>query len=145
MAMKVGFVGLGIMGRPMALNLMQGGHTLAVYARRAESMAPLADAEATTCKSPAEVAATSDVTFVMVSDSPDVEAVVLGPGGCIEGARRSAYRLVAGPSSAPPIASRPRSCRLPPAGPFATNLSSVPLRSPTKTARISPLPPKTDG
>ena len=90
MAINLGFVGLGIMGRPMALNLMKGGHALAVYARRAESMAPLVDAGATPCMSPADVAAKSDVTFVMVSDSPDVEAVVLGPGGCIEGAKLGA-------------------------------------------------------
>ena len=90
MAINLGFVGLGIMGRPMALNLMKGGHALAVYARRAESMAPLVQAGATACRSPAEVAAKSDVTFVMVSDSPDVEAVVLGPGGCIEGAKPGA-------------------------------------------------------
>lgn len=87
MAIHLGFVGLGIMGRPMALNLLNGGHTLAVHARRAESMAPLVQAGAKACKSPAEAAAQSDVTFVMVSDSPDVEAVVLGAGGCIEGAR----------------------------------------------------------
>ena len=90
MATNLGFVGLGIMGRPMALNLMKGGDPLAVYARRAESMAPLVQAGATACGSPAEVAAKSDVTFVMVSDSPDVEAVVLGLGGCIEGARPGA-------------------------------------------------------
>ncbi len=87
MVTNLGFVGLGIMGRPMALNVMKGGDPLAVYARRAESMAPLVQAGATACGSPAEVAAKSDVTFVMVSDSPDVEAVVLGPGGCIEGAK----------------------------------------------------------
>ena len=51
MAINLGFVGLGIMGRPMALNLMKGGHALAVYARRAESMAPLVDAGATPCTS----------------------------------------------------------------------------------------------
>ena len=90
MASKLGFVGLGIMGRPMALNLMKGGHALAVYARRAESMEPLVDAGAVTCASPAEVAAQADVTFVMVSDTPDVEAVILGPGGCIEGAQPGA-------------------------------------------------------
>jgi 2-hydroxy-3-oxopropionate reductase len=90
MSSKVGFVGLGIMGRPMALNVMKGGHALAVHARRAESMQPLADAGAVTCGSPAEVAATSDVTIVMVSDTPDVEQVILGPGGCVEGAKSGA-------------------------------------------------------
>ena len=52
MAMKVGFIGLGIMGRPMAQNLLKGGHTLSVYARRAESMQPLTQAGAAVCQSP---------------------------------------------------------------------------------------------
>ena len=60
---------------------------MVVYARRAESMKPLADAGAVTCASAAEVAGRSDVTFVMVADTPDVEQVILGPGGCIEGAQ----------------------------------------------------------
>jgi 2-hydroxy-3-oxopropionate reductase len=90
MTTRLGFVGLGIMGRPMALNLMKGGHAMAVYARRPESMQPLADAGAAVCASPAEVAAQAAVTFVMVSDTPDVEAVILGPGGCIEGAQPGA-------------------------------------------------------
>ncbi|HQR53507.1 MAG TPA: NAD(P)-dependent oxidoreductase [Burkholderiales bacterium] len=90
MSSNVGFVGLGIMGRPMALNVMKGGHAMAVHARRAASMQPLADAGAVTCASTAEVAARSDVTFVMVSDTPDVEQVILGRGGCSEGAKAGA-------------------------------------------------------
>ena len=104
MGMNLGFVGLGIMGRPMALNLMRGGHAMAVYARRPESMKPLADAGAVTCASPAEVAARADATFVMVSDTPDVEAVILGPGGCIEGARPGA--VVVDMSTISPAATR---------------------------------------
>jgi hypothetical protein len=52
-AMKIGFIGLGIMGRPMALNLLHGGHPLTVWARRAESMQPLLDAGAGAAVSPA--------------------------------------------------------------------------------------------
>ncbi|MFL6648622.1 MAG: NAD(P)-binding domain-containing protein, partial [Sulfurifustaceae bacterium] len=73
MAMNIGFIGLGIMGRPMALNLRKAGHSLWVHGRRPETMKPLTDAGATACASPAEVAASSDVIFVMVSDTPDVE------------------------------------------------------------------------
>jgi 2-hydroxy-3-oxopropionate reductase len=104
MGTKLGFVGLGIMGRPMASNLMRGGHAMAVYARRAESMRPLADAGATACASAQEAAAQADVTFVMVSDTPDVEQVILGPGGCAEGARASS--VVVDMSTISPAATR---------------------------------------
>ena len=85
--MKIGFVGLGIMGRPMALNILKGGFDLTVWARRAESMAPLLDAGAKGAASAAEVAAGCDVVFSMVSDAADVEQVALGAGGVVEGAR----------------------------------------------------------
>jgi 2-hydroxy-3-oxopropionate reductase len=87
MTQKVGFIGLGIMGRPMALNLKRAGFDLAVHARRPESMAPLAEAGAETCATSAEVARRSDVIFTMVSDTADVEQVILGPRGVIEGVR----------------------------------------------------------
>ena len=85
--MKVGFIGLGIMGRPMALNLLKGGFDLTVWARRAESMAPLLEAGARGAASAAEVAAGCDVVFSMVADAADVEQVALGAGGVAEGAR----------------------------------------------------------
>ena len=85
--MKIGFVGLGIMGRPMALNILKGGFDLTVWARRAESMAPLLEAGAKGAGSAAEVAAGCDVVFSMVSDAADVEQVALGAGGVAEGAR----------------------------------------------------------
>jgi len=85
--MRIGFVGLGIMGRPMALNILKGGFDLTVWARRAESMAPLLEAGAKGAASPAEVAAACDIVVSMVSDAPDVEAVALGTGGVAEGAR----------------------------------------------------------
>jgi 2-hydroxy-3-oxopropionate reductase len=84
---RVGFVGLGIMGRPMALNLKRAGYTLFVHARRADSMKPLAAAGAVACASPAEVARQADLVFTMVADTPDVEQVVLGQNGLIEGVR----------------------------------------------------------
>lgn len=87
MSMKVGFVGLGIMGHPMALNLIKAGHQLWVHARRPESMQPLAEAGAVTCANPSDVAAHVDVTFIMVSDTPDVEQVILGESGIVHGAK----------------------------------------------------------
>lgn len=85
--MKVGFIGLGVMGRPMALHLLEAGHELSVYARRAEAAQPLVDAGAVACASPAAVAAASEVVFTMVTTGADVEAVALGEGGIIHGAK----------------------------------------------------------
>lgn len=85
--MKLGFIGLGVMGRPMALHLMKRGHELGVYARRAESAAPLVDAGARRYASPAELAANAEVVFTMVTTSSDVEQVVLAEGGVIHGAK----------------------------------------------------------
>ncbi|NEV61964.1 2-hydroxy-3-oxopropionate reductase [Thiorhodococcus minor] len=87
MSERLGFIGLGIMGRPMALNLLKAGYELHVHARREASMRPLADAGALTCASAADVAQRADVIFTMVSDTPDVEAVILGDQGIIQGAR----------------------------------------------------------
>ncbi|QFG02221.1 NAD(P)-dependent oxidoreductase [Tepidiforma bonchosmolovskayae] len=83
---RVGFVGLGIMGGPMAANLLAAGYELTVWNRTAAKTEPLAAAGARVAGSPAEVAAASEVTFTCVTASADVEAVVLGPGGVIEGA-----------------------------------------------------------
>lgn len=83
---RVGFIGLGIMGGPMAANLLAAGYELTVWNRTAAKTEPLAAAGARVAGSPAEVAAASEVTFTCVTASADVEAVVLGPGGVIEGA-----------------------------------------------------------
>lgn len=85
--MEVGFIGLGLMGRPMALNLIKAGHTVHVWSRRRESMQPLLDAGAGDCASAADVARRASVTISMVADAPDVEQVTLGAGGVAEGAR----------------------------------------------------------
>jgi 2-hydroxy-3-oxopropionate reductase len=85
--MKVGFIGLGLMGRPMALNLIKGGHTVTVWARRPAAMAPLAEAGAAIAASPAELAANCEIVISMVGDGPDVEAVMLGQGGVSEGGK----------------------------------------------------------
>jgi 2-hydroxy-3-oxopropionate reductase len=87
MTMEVGFVGLGLMGRPMALNLMRAGHTVHVWSRRPASMQPLLEAGAGACASAAELAGRVEVVISMVADAPDVEQVALGPQGVAEGAR----------------------------------------------------------
>jgi 2-hydroxy-3-oxopropionate reductase len=83
---KVGFIGLGAMGRPMALNLIKGGHSLKVYGRRKEAMAPLVEAGAEACGTPAEMARGCEVIFTMVTTTQDVLSVVLGEEGVIAGA-----------------------------------------------------------
>jgi 2-hydroxy-3-oxopropionate reductase len=85
--MNVGFVGLGIMGCPMAHNLLKQGHALTVWSRRAASMQPLLDAGARGASSPAEVASAADVVISMVPDAPDVREVMLGAQGVAKGAR----------------------------------------------------------
>ena len=83
----IGVIGLGAMGAPMARNLLKRGHTVTVFARRAESMAPLTSAGARGAASPAEVASHSDVTITMVLDAHAVEEVTIGAGGIIDAAR----------------------------------------------------------
>ncbi|MBL8485789.1 MAG: NAD(P)-dependent oxidoreductase [Rhodocyclaceae bacterium] len=85
--MDIGFVGLGLMGRPMALHLAKAGHALHLWARRPASLEPLREAGARTHASAAEVARHAQVVFTMVADAPDVEQVVLGAGGIAEGGR----------------------------------------------------------
>src|SRR3982074_674640 len=77
--LKLGFIGLGIMGAPMAANLLKAGFPLAVYNRTASKSDSLAAAGALVCNSPADVARRSDIVFTIVSDTPDVEAVLFGP------------------------------------------------------------------
>ena len=110
MAMKIGFVGPGIMGRPMALNLRKAGHDVRVYGRRRETMQPLVEAGATACDSPQEAAAQADVTFVIVSDTPDVEQVVFGDKGIAAGARRGS--IVVDMSTISPAATRDMAAKL---------------------------------
>jgi 2-hydroxy-3-oxopropionate reductase len=88
MAQVVGFIGLGIMGRPMAGNLIKAGHTLVVHSRSRGPVEEIVKAGATAAGSPKDVAAQCDVLITMLPNSPDVEQVALGPGGIIEGARR---------------------------------------------------------
>lgn len=83
---KVGFIGLGIMGRPMAKNLMKAGYSLVVYNRSSEPVKELAQMGAEGAGSPKEVAARVKTVITMLPDSPDVEQVVLGENGILDGA-----------------------------------------------------------
>ncbi|MDI6750787.1 MAG: NAD(P)-dependent oxidoreductase [Rhodocyclaceae bacterium] len=85
--MNIGFIGLGLMGRPMALHLANAGHTLHLWARRPASLEPFKDVAAKVHVSAAEVARHVDVVFTMVADAPDVREVVLGENGVASGAR----------------------------------------------------------
>ena len=102
--MRVGFIGLGIMGRPMALNLIKGGHQVTVWSRRQASMAPLLEAGALAAENPAAVAEASEVVFSMVADAPDVRAVMLGVDGVARGA--SAGLIAVDMSTIPPAAAK---------------------------------------
>ncbi|MBE0608254.1 MAG: NAD(P)-dependent oxidoreductase [Dehalococcoidia bacterium] len=83
---RVGFVGLGIMGAPMAANLLKAGFSLTVWNRSPARMEPLVELGAVAADSPAAVASASEVTLSCVTNSPDVEAIALGPRGVAEGA-----------------------------------------------------------
>jgi 3-hydroxyisobutyrate dehydrogenase len=83
---RVGFIGLGAMGRPMATNVLRAGFSLGVWARRRESAEPLLSQGADWADSPADLAQRSDVVVTIVTNSPDVEEIVRGPAGVLEGA-----------------------------------------------------------
>ncbi len=86
--MNIGFIGLGIMGKPMALNLIKAGYRLTVYDIAQEPMEEIVAAGADAGKSAQDVASRSEVSITMVPDGPEVEAAVLGPEGALEGAAR---------------------------------------------------------
>ncbi len=98
--MKVGFVGLGIMGAPMAGHLLKGGHTLFVN-DISPIPADILSQGATKCANSKEVAQKAEVTIIMVPDTPDVEKVLFGPNGLAEGL--SAGKIVVDMSSISPI------------------------------------------
>ncbi|GAB2474507.1 2-hydroxy-3-oxopropionate reductase [Xylanimonas ulmi] len=83
--MKIGFIGLGIMGKPMAKNLLAAGHDLVVRDPNAQAVAELVALGATAATTPREVAERTDLVLTMLPNSPQVTEVVLGDGGVIEG------------------------------------------------------------
>jgi len=86
--MKVGYIGLGLMGKPMARNILKAGYGLVVHNRSRQSVKELVAEGAIEASSPSEVAAQVDVVFTNLPDSPDVELVALGKDGIIEGAHK---------------------------------------------------------
>jgi 2-hydroxy-3-oxopropionate reductase len=106
----VGFIGLGIMGRPMAANIKNAGYELHVYARRAESMLPLEQLGVLAYASPELVAAKADIVFIMVSDTPDVEQVIFGDNGIAAAKRRG--QIVVDMSTISPVNTREMARRL---------------------------------
>ncbi len=104
--MNIGFIGLGIMGRPMAGHLAAGGHSLFIHTRRP---AP-ADLTATACANAAEVARHSDIVILMLPDTPDVEAVLFGPDGVAAGLTPG--KIVVDMSSISPMATKDFAARI---------------------------------
>ena len=98
--MKIGFVGLGIMGHPMALNLIKGGHELFVYGKR-RLPSDVREAGATVCDTLKAIAERSEIIIVMVPDTPDVRSVLFDPDGIADGL--SAGKIVVDMSSISPI------------------------------------------
>lgn len=111
---RLGFIGLGIMGRAMAANLLRAGFEVAVWNRTPGRMEPLVAQGARPAASPADLAGRSQVILICVSDTPDVEAVILGPEGVLAGARPGG--LVIDLSTISPQATRALAGRLAQAG-----------------------------
>ncbi len=101
---ELGFIGLGIMGKPMAGHLLAAGHTVHVYDQNPEPVQELVSKGAVACLSSQEVARKSDLIFIMVPDTPDVEAVLFGKDGVVEGVR--AGSIVVDMSSISPTATK---------------------------------------
>jgi len=108
--MKIGFIGLGIMGKPMCMNLMKAGYQLVVLDRNLEAVAELAAAGAETAATAREVAERTDTVITMLPNSPQVKDVVLGENGIIEAARPGL--TVIDMSSIAPLMSREVAARL---------------------------------
>jgi len=107
---RIGFIGLGLMGTGMSKNLLKAGYPVTVWNRTASKMEPLVEAGAKAAGIPKEVAENSDVVISIVTDSPDVEQVLLGPDGAIHGAREG--MIVIDMSTISPITTREISAKL---------------------------------
>jgi 2-hydroxy-3-oxopropionate reductase len=102
---NIGFIGLGIMGTPMALNLKKGGHHLYLFSRSGVKNKTLLEDDGTACGSPMEVARASEVIFMMLPNTPDVEAVLFGENGIALGLTGGG-KLVIDMSSISPLATK---------------------------------------
>ena len=104
MPQKIGFIGLGIMGQPMALNLLKAGFELSVYNRTRDKAAPLEKAGARVAATPAEAARDADYVVSIVSDSAASELVIAGKDGVLETLKAGA--LVIDSATISPVVSR---------------------------------------
>jgi 3-hydroxyisobutyrate dehydrogenase len=102
--MKIAFIGMGTMGAPMALNLLKAGHEVIVHNRTRDREAPVAEAGALRAVTPKEAAAAAEIIVICVSDTPDVEEIILGEKGVIHGAQSGA--IVVDMSTISPAATR---------------------------------------
>ncbi len=107
---QLGFIGLGIMGKPMAGHLLAAGNTVHVYDRSADSVKEMVARGAVACDSSKQVASLSDILIVMVPDTPDVEDVLFGESAVVEGVKSGA--VVVDMSSISPIATKDFARRL---------------------------------
>jgi 2-hydroxy-3-oxopropionate reductase len=108
--MKIGFIGLGIMGKPMSLNLLKAGHELVVLDLAKDAVAEVVAAGAKAAATPREVAERTDLIITMLPNGPQVKEVVLGEHGVLEGARKGS--VVVDMSSIAPLVSRELAARL---------------------------------
>jgi 3-hydroxyisobutyrate dehydrogenase len=107
---KLGYIGLGLMGRPMTLRLLAAGYEVTVWNRSAEKLAPVVDKGAKPADSPAAVARAADIVMMCVTDQKAAEEVLFGREGIAEGA--AAGKLVVDFSSIAPVAARAHAARL---------------------------------
>ena len=90
---KIGFIGIGVMGKSMAMNLLKGGHTLYIYSRTKEKAQTLIECGATWMESIADLAKQSDIIITMVGSPQDVADVYFGDDGLIENAKKGSYLI----------------------------------------------------
>jgi len=107
---QIGFIGLGIMGKPMAGHLLAAGHTVYVFDRVEDSVKEVAGKGGVACQNSRAVAEKSDIIIVMVPDTPDVEAVLFGEDGVAEGVKKGS--IVVDMSSISPIATKEYAAKL---------------------------------
>ena len=101
---RIGFIGLGVMGKPMCKNLLKAGFEMTVFSRSAANVEPIVAAGAKAVNSPKAVAESSDMVITMLPNSPQVREVVLGEAGVAQGGRPGL--ILADMSSIAPLASR---------------------------------------
>ena len=101
---KIGFVGLGIMGKPMSMNLLKAGYELMVYDINSEAVKEVVKAGATACSSPKDVAAKTEIIITMLPNSPHVKKVVLGENGVLQGVKPGS--IIIDMSSIAPLVSK---------------------------------------